>query len=70
MTCRSQLASNLDTTLSNFGFYNAAADGTDVHSLSATLSAFQVSAVPEPGMAVLMLVGLAATARRVRRTKS
>ena len=64
-----QLTSNLDRTLSSFGFYNAAADGTDVHSLSATLSSFQVAAVPEPSAAVLVLVGVAAAARRLRRVK-
>jgi len=64
-----QLATNLDTSLSNFGYYNANGDGTDVHSLNATLSSFQVSAVPEPGTAALMLVGLVAAARRLRRAK-
>lgn len=64
-----QFATNLDTSLSNFGYYNANGDGTDVHSLSATLSSFQVSAVPEPGTAALMLVGLVAAARRFRRAK-
>jgi hypothetical protein len=65
-----QLATNLDTALSNFGYYSANGDGTDVHSLSATLSAFQVSAVPEPGTTALMLIGLAATARRIGRRKA
>ena len=70
LTNASQLATNLDRSLSTFGYYNANGDGTDVHSLSATLSAFQVSAVPEPGTAALMLVGLAAAARRIGRRKA
>ena len=64
-----QLASNLDRTLSGFGFYDAAADGTDVHSLSATVSSLQIAAVPEPSAVVLMLAGMAAAARRLRRVK-
>lgn len=70
LTNTSLLANNLDRSLSNFGYYNANADGTDVHSVNATLSAFQVSAVPEPGTAVLMLVSLAAIARRIGRRKA
>ena len=66
LTNAGQLATNLDRIFSNFGYYNANSDGTDVHALSATLAAFQVSAVPEPSTVALMLVGLAAAARRVR----
>ena len=70
LTNGSQLASNLDTTLSSFGFYDAAANGTDVHSLNATLSTVQIAAVPEPSTAVLLLLGVAAVARRLRHSKA
>lgn len=66
-----QLAANLDTSLSNFGFYTANADGTGVRSLNAMLTGIRVSAVPEPGTAVLLLVGVAAVGslRRSRRSR-
>jgi hypothetical protein len=68
----SQLMSNLDTTLSNFSFFNANADGTNVHSLNATLTGIQVtaSAVPEPSSIALVLIGLSAIGlRRARRSR-
>jgi hypothetical protein len=66
----SQLMSNLDTTLSNFSFFNANADGTNVHSLNATLTGIQVTAVPEPGSVALLLIGLSAIGlRRARRSR-
>lgn len=66
-----QLATNLDTSLSNFGFYTANADGTGVRSLNAMLTGFRVTAVPEPGTAALLLVGVAAVGglRRSRRSR-
>ena len=70
LTNTSQLASNLDTSASSFGFYSASSDGTGVRSVSAALNAFQVSAVPEPSSTALLLVGVAAAGlRRVRRLK-
>jgi hypothetical protein len=68
----SQLISNLDTTLSNFSFFNANADGTSIRSLNATLSGIRVTAaaVPEPSSVALVLIGLSAIGlRRVRRPR-
>ncbi len=62
-----QLTTNLDTMLSNFGFYNANADGTGIRSLSATLSSINVTAIPEPGTAALVVLGLSALGLRRRR---
>lgn len=63
-----QLALNLDTTLSSFGFFTGNADGTNVRSLSATLATVQVTAVPEPGSIALLAIGFTALlARRARR---
>jgi hypothetical protein len=59
-----QLNSNLDTTLSTFSYYVANADGTGVHRLNAVLGSLQVSAVPEPASAALLLVGCAALGLR------
>lgn len=67
-----QLASNLDTGLSSFGFYTANANGTGVRSVSALLTGIQVSAsaVPEPSSAALLLIGFTAIGlRRFRREK-
>jgi len=55
----SQLATNLDTTFSSFGYYVANADGTGVHRLDAVLGAIQVSVVPEPTSTTLLLAGMA-----------
>ncbi len=54
------LAGNLDTTLSNFGYYRANSDGTDIHAVTASLTRLSVTVVPEPASAALMLAGLAA----------
>ncbi len=62
-----QLNSNLDTTLSNFGFYNANADGTNIRSLNATLASIRVAAIPEPGTVALVVIGLSAIGLRGRR---
>ena len=64
-----QLATNLDTSLSTFGFFTGNADGTNIRSLSATLTGIRV-AIPEPETALLLLVGLAALVlpRRLRQT--
>jgi hypothetical protein len=62
------LASNLDTTLSNFGFYIANADGTNVRSVTAALSGIRTTvAVPEPASSALLLTGIAALGWRRRR---
>lgn len=64
----SQIASNLDTASSRFGFFTGNADGTNVRSVNATLDRLQVTAIPEPGSVALMVIGfVAAAARRARR---
>ena len=61
------LATNLDTTLSTFGFYNANADGTNVHAVTALLKSIGVTAVPEPATTALLFAGaIALTLRRQR----
>ena len=60
LTDRAQLATNLDTTLSTFGYYVANSDGTNIRSMTARLTDLSVSAVPEPANAALLLVGIAA----------
>lgn len=66
-----QLATNLDTASSSFGYYTANADGTGVRSVNATLTGIQVSAVPEPSSMALLLVGVAAVGlRRARQTQN
>lgn len=70
LTNATQLATNLDTGLSSFGFYTANADGTGVRSVNAMLTNIRVSAVPEPSSVALFLVGIAAVGlRRARRPK-
>jgi hypothetical protein len=60
LTTPGVLAANLDKSLSSFGFFTANADGTNVHSLTASLSSIQ--AVPEPASLALCLTGLLALA--------
>ena len=57
---RAQLATNLDTALSTFGYYVANSDGTNIQSMTARMTALSVSAVPEPASAALLLLGIAA----------
>ena len=66
----SMLASNLDTTLSTFGFYNANADGTNVHAVTALLKSIGITAVPEPQTTALLLAGVMALALRRRHRAS
>ena len=54
-----QLASNLDTTQSSFTYYTANSNGSNLQTVTATLTGIQVSAVPEPASAALWLAGLA-----------
>ncbi len=67
-----QLASNLDTAFSSFGFFTANVDGTGVRSVNAaltSLSATAIGAVPEPGTTALLLAGVVAFGlRRFRRS--
>ena len=60
LTNRAQLASNLDTALSTFGYYVANSDGTGIRSMTARLTNLNVSVVPEPASAALLLAGIAA----------
>lgn len=65
----SQLANNLDTTFSTFGFFTGNADGTNIRSLSATLSTIQVAAIPEPGTMALLFAGMAAVGMTLSRRR-
>jgi hypothetical protein len=62
-----QLATNLDTTLSTFSYYMANSNGTNLRSVTATLTGIQVSAVPEPASVALLLAGVAVLGAAVRR---
>jgi hypothetical protein len=62
-----QLAANLDTTLSTFGFYIANADGTNVRELTASLASIHAtSQVPEPASISLLAIGVVALGLRRR----
>jgi hypothetical protein len=67
-----QLASNLDTDNSTFGFFTANADGTGIESVTAALDGLTVTtvaAVPEPSTVALFVggLGLLGVRRRIRR---
>lgn len=62
-----ELTTNLDTAASSFTYYNANSNGSNVKMLTATLTSVQVSAVPEPTSAVLMLAGIAVAGLVARR---
>ena len=58
LTNTAQLATNLDTVNSSFGYYTSNADGSNVKSLTAVLTSLQVTAVPEPATTALWLSGV------------
>ncbi len=64
-----QLATNLDTTLSTFGYYMANSNGTNLQTMTATLTGIQVTAVPEPTSVALLLAGVAVVGAAVRRSQ-
>jgi PEP-CTERM motif len=66
----SGLASNLDPLVSSFGYYTANANGTNIKSLSASLTSLTVTAVPEPSTALMLAAGAAVLAlSRLRKTR-
>lgn len=58
LTNATQLAGNLDTVNSSFGFYTANANGTNIRSVTAMLNGLQVTAVPEPTSLALVLAAV------------
>jgi hypothetical protein len=69
LTSVDQLATNLDTENSSFGFFTAKADGTGIESVMAQLAGItvtQVPAVPEPSTWALFVAGIAAFGIRRR----
>lgn len=65
-----QLAADLDLADSSFGFYRADASGSNVHSVSAQLTALNlVAPVPEPATGALLALGLAAIGWRGARRR-
>ena len=65
-----QLATNLDTTYSSFTYYMANSNGSNLQTLTATLTGLQVSAVPEPATLALLLGGVAVVGAAVRRRQA
>lgn len=64
-----QLPMNLDKTMSSFGYYMANSNGSNITSLSASLTDLQVSTVPEPASIALLLAGIAVVGATVRRRR-
>jgi hypothetical protein len=62
-----ELPLNLDKTLSSFGYYMANSNGSNITSLTASLTHLQVSTVPEPASIALLLAGIAVVGAAVRR---
>ena len=66
LTNRSQIPANLDPAASNFSFYIANADGTNIQSLNATLLPNSVE-LPEPASLPILLTGLLVSLGVLRR---